>query len=167
VMPAELALPPGSSTGVGRVFEEADRQGIGTVVLQPGEADPTRLDIGEGARIRIAEALTAGFVVVVPERPVALSGEERVGWWLVDPTAGATEDQMDDGRGVEMGEYARLLGFALCTASMTFAGFAAYQIFAAAAEFAQGEDASGRLQAAKALTGLSGMSLGGCGGLLI
>jgi hypothetical protein len=167
VMPAELALPPGSSTGVGRVFEEADRQGIGTVVLQPGEADPTRLDIGEGARIRIAEALTAGFVVVVPERPVALSGEERVGWWLVDPTAGATEDQMDDGRGVEMGEYARLLGFALCTASMTFAGFAAYQIFAAAAEYAQGEDASGRVQAAKALTGLSGMSLGGCGGLLI
>ena len=40
VMPAELALPAGSSTGVGRVFEEAARQGIATVVLQPGEADP-------------------------------------------------------------------------------------------------------------------------------
>ena len=90
VMPAELALPAGSSTGVGRVFEEAARQGIATVVLRPGEADPTRLAIGEGARARITAALTAGLVVVVPERPVALGGEERVGWWLVDPATGAT-----------------------------------------------------------------------------
>ena len=74
---------------------------------------------------------------------------------------------LDNGRGVEMGEYARLLGLALCTASMTFAGFAAYAIFTAAAGFAQGEDASGTVQAAKALTGLSGMSAAGCGGLLI
>jgi hypothetical protein len=167
VMPAELGLPPGSSTGVGRVFEEAARQGIATAVLRPGEADSARLTISEGARALIAAALEAGLVVIVPERPVALDGEERIGWWLVDPATGATEDQMDDGRGVEMGEYARLLGLALCTASMTFAGFAAYAIFAAAAEAAQGQDASGTVQAAKALTGLSGMALGGCGGLLI
>jgi hypothetical protein len=167
VMPAELSLPAGSSTGVGRVFEEAARQGIATVVLRPGEADPTRLAFGEGARALIAAALEAGLVVIVPERPVALDGQERIGWWLVDPATGATEDQMDDGRGVEMGEYARLLGFALCTASMTFAGFAAYAIFAAAAEAAQGADPSGNVRAAKVLTGLSGMSLGGCGGLLV
>ena len=47
----------------------------------------------------------------------------------------------------EMGEYARILGFALCTASMTFAGFAAYAIFAAAAEAAQGVDPSGNVGA--------------------
>jgi hypothetical protein len=167
VMPAELALPAGSSTGVGRVFEEAARQGIATAVLRPGEADPARLAIGEGARALIAAALEAGLVVIVPERPVALDGQERIGWWLVDPATGATEDQMDDGRGVEMGEYARLLGFALCTASMTFAGFAAYAIFAAAAEAAQGTDPSGTVRAAKVLTGLSGMSAAGCGGLLV
>jgi hypothetical protein len=167
VMPAELALPAGSSTGVGRIFEEAARQGIATVVLRPGEADPARLAIGEGARALIAAALEAGLVVIVPERPVALDGEERIGWWLVDPATGATEDQMDDGRGVEMAEYARALGVALCAASMTFAGFAAYAIFAAAAEAAQGADPSGTVRAAKVLTGLSGMSAAGCGGLLV
>jgi hypothetical protein len=167
VMPAELALPAGSSTGVGRVFEEAARQGIAAVVLRPGEADPARLAIGEGARALIAAALEAGLVVIVPERPVALGGEERIGWWLVDSATGATEDQMDDGRGVEMAEYARALGMALCAASMTFAGAAAYAIFAAAAEAAQGTDPSGTIGTAKIFTGLSGMSLGGCGALLI
>jgi hypothetical protein len=168
VMPAELALPAGSSTGVGRVFEEATRQGIGTVVLQPGEADPTKLAIGEGARARIAEALAAGLVVIVPEQPVALGGKERVGWWLVDPTTGATQDQLHDGRGITMAEFARVLGIAACTAAILLAGFAAYFVFAAAAEFEQGQDVSGEgsVQAAKILGGGSGMAAGACGLLL-
>jgi hypothetical protein len=168
VMPAELALPAGSSTGVGRVFEEAARQGIATVVLQPGEADPKRLAIGEGARARITEALVAGFVVVVPERSVALGGEQRVGWWLVDPATGATADTMDDGRGVTMAEFARVVGIAACTAAILLAGSAAYFVFAAAAEFEQGQEASGEgsVRAAKILGGVSGMAAGACGLLL-
>jgi hypothetical protein len=168
VMPAELALPVGSSTGVGRVFEEASGQAIATVVLRPGEADPTRLAIGAGARALIAEALRADLVVVVPERPVALGGEERVGWWLVDPTTGATADQMDDGRGVTMAEFARVLGIAACTAAIVLAGAAAYFVFAAAAEFEQGQGASGEesVRAAKILGGGSGMAAGACGLLL-
>ena len=167
VMPAELALPAGTSTGVGRVFEEAARQGIAIVVLRPGEADPARLAIGEGARARIAEALTAGFVVVVPERPVALGGQDRVGWWLVDST-GATIDQMDDARGVTMAEFARVLGIAACTAAIALVGFAAYFVFQAAAEFEQGQDVSGEanVQAAKILGGGAGMAAGTCGVLL-
>jgi hypothetical protein len=168
VMPAELALPAGSSTGVGRVFEEAARQGIATVVLQPGEADPKRLAIGEGARARITEALVAGFVVVVPERSVALGGEQRVGWWLVDPATGATADTMDDGRGVTMAEFARVVGIAACTAAILLAGSAAYFVFAAAAEFEQGDETSGEgsVRAAKILGGGSGMAAGTCGLLL-
>jgi hypothetical protein len=167
VMPAELGLPAGSSTGVGRVFEEATRQGIATVVLRPGEGDPTRLAIGEGPQARITEALAAGFVVIVPERPVALGGQDQIGWWLVDST-GATIDQMDDARGVTMAEFARILGIAACTAAIALAGFAAYFVFQAAAEFEQGQDASGEadVQAAKILGGGAGMAAGTCGVLL-
>ena len=168
VMPAELTLPTGSSTGVGRVFEEAARQGIATVVLQPGEADPTKLAIGEGARARIAEALAAGFVVVIPERPVALGEEERVGWWLLDPATGATEDQMDDGRGTEMSEFALTMRIALCTASLIVLGAAAYMVFFAAAEGAAGrtQSAAAALWAAKKGGGLGLMGGGACGLLM-
>lgn len=161
VMPAALELPAGSPTGVGRVFEEAARQGIGTVVLRPGEADPTRLAIAEGARARIAAALTAGLVVIVPERPVALGGEERVGWWLVDPTTGATQDQMDDGRGTEMGEWALTMRVALCTASLIVLGAAAYMLF-----FAAAEGAAGRGQSQQARTAYWFARKGGGAGLM-
>jgi hypothetical protein len=125
-----------------------------------------KLTLGEGARI--TEALTAGLVVVVPERPVALGGEDRVGWWLVDPATGATADQMDDGRGVTMAEFARVLGIAACSAAIAMAGFAAYFVFQAAAEFEQGQDVSGEanVQAAKILGGGAGMAAGACGVLL-
>src|SRR5829696_4649230 len=168
VMPAELVLPAGRSTGVGRVFEEAARQGIATVVLQPGEADPTKLAIGEGARARIAEALAAGFVVVIPERPVALGEEERVGWWRVDPATGATEDQMDDGRGTEMSEFALTMRIALCTASLIVLGAAAYMVFFAAAEGAAGrtQSAAAALWAAKKGGGFGLMGGGACGLLM-
>ena len=137
------------------------------MVLRPGEADPTRLDISEAARARIAEALTAGFVVV-PERPVALGEEERVGWWLVDPATGATEDQMDDGRGTEMSEFALTMRIALCTASLIVLGAAAYMVFFAAAEGAAGrtQSAAAALWAAKKGGGLGLMGGGACGLLM-
>ena len=163
VMPPELALPTGSSTGVGRVFEEAAREGIATVVLRPGEADSARLAIGEGARARIAATVAAGFVVVVPERPVALGGEERVGWWLVDPTTGATADQMDDGRGVAMSEFARFM-LALCASfAIGLMGGAAYFVLSAGAGEVEHQQAG---RAASALGGASMMVGGGCGILL-
>jgi transglutaminase-like putative cysteine protease len=86
-------------SGVSRVFEEAQRQGVATVVLQPTDANTAMPAVGEAARRRIGEALAAGYVVIVPERSVALAGVDRSGWWLFDPTTGVTLDQMDDGGG--------------------------------------------------------------------
>jgi hypothetical protein len=134
VMPADLALPHGSSIGVGRVFEESARTGTATVVLRPGVDDPMGLAISEGARARIAEALAAGYVVIAPERAVKLGGEERVGWWLVDPATGATADQMDDGRGTELPQTMLLMKIVICGIAVVGLGVALVYGFLAVAD---------------------------------
>jgi hypothetical protein len=96
---APLNLPIETVSGVSRIFEEARRQGVGTLVLNSSAAGAALPEVGEAARQRIREALTAGYVVIVPERPVNLNGVERTGWWQVDPATGVTVDQMDDGGG--------------------------------------------------------------------
>ncbi|MDQ2682862.1 MAG: hypothetical protein M3Y37_04985, partial [Chloroflexota bacterium] len=99
---------------VGRVFEEARRQEIPTVVLQPGLRDASSLEVDEAARIRIAAALEEGYVVIVPERAVSINGTGRTGWWLVDPGTGTTLDQLDNGRGATLPEWARIALFVAC-----------------------------------------------------
>ena len=106
---APVKLPINSASGVSRVFAEAKTQGIATAVLR-SDAAKTRLpQLTVGPRQLIEEALKAGQIVIVPERPVKLGGRDQIGWWLVDPTTGATVDQMDDGSGSTMSEYATLL----------------------------------------------------------
>jgi hypothetical protein len=182
VMPEDLALPHGSSVGVGRVFEEADRQGTATVVMRPGVDDPAGLAISEAARARIAEALAAGYVVVVPERAVELGGEERVGWWLVDPTTGATADQMDDGRGTELPQSMLLMKIVICGLAVIGLGVAVWYGFQALAdaltpielsampEEAQAQrDASYARNANRAKRGGAGLLMAGgaCGGVVL
>jgi hypothetical protein len=100
-LPADLA-PSSPGISVGALFERAVAEGIGLRVLR-GEL-PSDPGYPAAAAALLAEALAEGWVAVAPERPVQLGGDERLGWWLVDPTTGATRDQMDDGRGVEMAE---------------------------------------------------------------
>jgi hypothetical protein len=57
------------------------------------------LAVSDVARARLGVALAAGYLVVVPERAVALDGTEQVGWWQVDPDTGRTFDLMENGRG--------------------------------------------------------------------
>ena len=52
----------------------------------------------------IAEVLQAGDAVIVPARPVNVGGQERLGWWRVDPLTGTTSDMMDVGTASEMSE---------------------------------------------------------------
>jgi hypothetical protein len=94
--------PPAISVGVGDVFEAAATQGIPTIVLEG--ALPTSLPYGATPTGLIGEALAAGDVVVVPEKPVTIAGHERVGWWTIDPDTGATTDVMDTGAGTELTE---------------------------------------------------------------
>src|SRR5581483_10410938 len=89
-----------------------------TVVLQAGDATPSLPPLAAGPRQLIEEALQAGRIVIVPARPVRLDGHDRIGWWLVDPNTGATADQMDDGGGSTMGEYAWLLTDLFCALAL-------------------------------------------------
>ena len=92
--------PAAPSTGVGlsvgNLFDRATAAGIptraflGTLPADAGYHDDHRQ--------AISDALDAGSVVIVPERAVDIAGRPRLGWWLVDPVTGATQDQLDDGR---------------------------------------------------------------------
>ena len=83
------------------VFAKAGAQGIATASLTP--ADRTLLDgltLLKDAKARIAQALDAGYGVVVPERFVTLAaagGEPRVAWWRVDATTGEVIGVLDTG----------------------------------------------------------------------
>jgi transglutaminase-like putative cysteine protease len=118
--PDKSTAPPPLS--VGRVFEAAAGQNVATAVLQldSAEADMAALSVSPQASLRIKEALAAGFVVIVPEKPVTLDGKPISGWWQVDPTTGYTMDRMENGRGAVLlrgmslfgpfAEYAQILG---------------------------------------------------------
>lgn len=94
-IPAADALVQGLS--VGQVFDAAAAQGIGlTTLTTAGAAIPA---FSHEATVRISADLAAGYVVVVPERAVAIDGEPAVGWWSIDPTTGAAFDRMENGRG--------------------------------------------------------------------
>jgi hypothetical protein len=121
-----LNLPIESTIGVGQVFAAAAEAGLKTRVLQPDAENPELPDVSDEARVRIETALSAGYIVIVPERSVSLGGTERSGWWLVDPATGVTIDQMDNGGGTALAEYilAVTKGMA-CVAVFVALGFCA------------------------------------------
>lgn len=81
-------------------------------------ADLGSLQLPPDARVRIAQDLDSGFVVVTPTAPV---GPERyIGWWRVDPRTGVTRGVVGSGWG-QCQEYAQLLRSALITGSEQFA----------------------------------------------
>lgn len=123
---APLNLPVQVTAGVIRVFEEATRQGVRTLVLRPDDAGAPLPAVAEGARQRIRLALTDGYVVIVPERAVTLGGAERTGWWLIDPTTGATLDQMDDGGGATAAEYILAARIVTCGGFLVALGLGVY-----------------------------------------
>lgn len=118
-LPTDLA-PATQAVSVGAIMERAAAEGVGLRVLQG--AIPTDADYQPAALAHLSEALVEGWVAIVPERSVTLGGEDRLGWWLVDATTGATIDMLDDGRGaVTMEE-----GLLLIAAGMIFM----FEIFA-------------------------------------
>jgi hypothetical protein len=90
-----------AATSVGRVFEEAKKQGIAVAVLTPGtaEADLATLDVSAQASTRIKDALASGFAVIVPEKSVQIDGAPLSGWWEIDLATSKTADRMENGRG--------------------------------------------------------------------
>jgi hypothetical protein len=144
---SDTPLVTQESVGVGEVFEAAAAQGIGTLALH-GDL-PNGLSYGPQAMAAIRQLVAAGDVVVVPAKPVTIGGTERIGWWAIDPTTGATADTMDDGSASEFGEYGVVvrtrLGLVRCYGAMaaTVAGYlvaatSALTVMSIMADFAPG-----------------------------
>jgi len=104
--PADLA-PARPVLSAGALVDAAVAQGIGLQVVR--DAVPAQLGLVGEAATALEAALAAGWVAVMPARPVAVDDGTRLGWWLVDPRTGATLDMLDDGRGTATLEEAVLL----------------------------------------------------------
>lgn len=61
------------------------------------------------SRILIEQELAAGYIVLVPEKPVLINGDELVGWWRIHPQRGDTLGFMETGAGQTLTEYALMV----------------------------------------------------------
>jgi hypothetical protein len=102
-LPPDPSRPVTAPLSVGRIFEEAVKQGIAIVAIQ-GPSLPAVTPYPTDTAVRIQAALSDGNVVIAPAQLVAIDGNPRLAWWLVNPLTGRTADEFDDGRGVEAGE---------------------------------------------------------------
>jgi uncharacterized repeat protein (TIGR01451 family) len=81
------------------IFQAAQQQGIPTALLQ-GSGDIAQLDtfgLDPDSTARIAAALQAGQIVVVPTAPVLINGQPTTGWFQIDPTTGYMTSVGPDG----------------------------------------------------------------------
>jgi hypothetical protein len=101
------ADPAARGPSVGAVFEAARAAALPLRTLTNPE-DLADLAFPADTMARLGDALAEGHVVVVPERPVTIGGEERTGWWRIDPGTGHAIDEMDDGRGSDLSQRSAL-----------------------------------------------------------
>jgi hypothetical protein len=85
------------------VFDAAASEAVPVGWLEAGGIEGLRAS--EEAKARLARNLEEGRAVLVPARAVLVAGEERLGWWLLDPRTGLVRDEFEDGRH-QGGEYA-------------------------------------------------------------
>jgi hypothetical protein len=78
------------------LFERALAAKVPTVLLV-GASAALGVEVPEGGRARIDEALAAGYLVLAPQGPVAVGGAPRFAWWQIDPSSGATLAVTDEG----------------------------------------------------------------------
>ncbi|MGB3330098.1 MAG: hypothetical protein WBA46_14150 [Thermomicrobiales bacterium] len=93
---AKAPLVAGQS--VGTVFAAASAQGIGIHAIT-ATAGTVPAGLAEDVSALIQQALTAGKVVVAPERAVKLASGSGFGWWEIDPATGDTRDVYANGKG--------------------------------------------------------------------
>ncbi len=74
-------------------------------VHRPEEPALSGILLDADARRRVEQDLRAGYVVLIPPRPVTLAGRDEVGWWRVDPRSGHTIGLMKSGQGQGLVEY--------------------------------------------------------------
>lgn len=87
------------------VFREAMGQEIGFTVFQPGSAVVMPEEFSADVRARIQSALASGMIVLAPNRPVDITGQQRLAWWTINPASGRTTAVMENGLNGTMAEY--------------------------------------------------------------
>ena len=77
------------------IFEEGQAQAVPLILLFPkSSALPADLTPGTAALIR--QSLAQGYLVLAPQRSIALADARRSAWWQVDPHSGETIAVTDD-----------------------------------------------------------------------
>lgn len=92
----DAPIIPGRS--VGQVFVSAAEQKIAIVAIANGSGSIPE-GIAADVSGRIQQALDAGKVIVIPEKPVSVDGMSTIGWWEIDPLTGQTVDVFANGKG--------------------------------------------------------------------
>ena len=89
---------------VGAVFDAASAAGVRLRAVLGSV--PSDITLRPEAAGRLRDRLAEGLVAILPEHPVLVDGLDRTGWRLVDPATGRAIDELDDGRGVAIDQYA-------------------------------------------------------------
>jgi hypothetical protein len=98
-----------ASANTASVFAATPASFKDSAVIGPGNAGSVRdLDWAADPALRLEEDIGEGFMAVALMEPVAVDGENRVGWWRVNPTTGETIGVMDNGFHLTMAERAAL-----------------------------------------------------------
>jgi hypothetical protein len=83
------------------------------ISLSPGDRRRlTSLGLSANAQTRVAQELSSGQLVVVPQPPVEFGSVSFVGWWRIDPVSGHTLGINEHGWGASLKEYALTFGVA-------------------------------------------------------
>jgi hypothetical protein len=104
VVLGDLAAKPADGTAA--LFAAAASAGIEPIAVRAAD-DPRLSTFPAAARARLAADLAEGYVAVVPQQPLMLDGEPRLGWWRVDERTGHTVGAMDTGLLQETVEYSQ------------------------------------------------------------
>lgn len=164
-LPATGPQPDHRPVSVGAVFEAARQGGVALRVLR-GVVVPADLAYPREALATLRVSLADGWIVIAPQQPVSIAGEQRIGWWLVNAATGRTVDQMDDGRGAAVDQYAvTLTPTQVAAASVARAGLwkcVVGAVFVSASVLAAGlgGEAGGGLGAVGGVVGAGGTGLG-------
>jgi hypothetical protein len=88
---ASLLRGCGRIENAGEIFATAEAREAGWVTIRSHEdAEWSTVALPAGIKARIARDLAAGYVCVVPTKPVVLHEREAVAWWTIDPKTGQT-----------------------------------------------------------------------------
>jgi hypothetical protein len=70
----------------------------------PDDPNFSRLTLKGDVKERIRGDLRAGYIVLAPVASISSGGQNREGWWRIDPRDGSTIGFSEDGRGTEVAE---------------------------------------------------------------